>query len=195
MSREAVVQVRASAKALLAFGEITLKLLQHEKRRRGKQSLHDLIREIVDLLQPYLALRHVTVDYDFTTETVLAWGSRAAYEAILTNLINNSLRAFTQRNSVSFENQDAPNIARKIVFRTRRALSRLFLTVEDSGPGIIGISIEDIWLPGKTTTEEGTGLGLTIVRDAIADLGGTISVNAKGSVGGAQFNLEFPARD
>ena len=64
-----------------------------------------------------------------------------------------------------------------------------------SRPGIVGIAVEDIWLPGKTTTEEGTGLGLTIVRDAIADLSGTISAEAKGSLGGAQFNLEFPARD
>jgi signal transduction histidine kinase len=195
MSSEAVAQVRSSANALLAFGEITLKLLQHEKRRRGKQSLHDLIREVVDLLQPYLVLRNVSVDYDVTGEAAVVWGSRAAYEAIFTNLINNSLRAFARQRSTESDRSKSKDTPRRILFRTRRAGARLFLTVEDNGPGIVGISVEDIWLPGKTTTEEGTGLGLTIVRDAVADLGGTISAEAKGQLGGAQFNLEFPARD
>ncbi len=125
----------------------------------------------------------------------MSWGIRAAYEPILTKLNNNSFRAFARQDSAPPESQDTPNVTRRIVFRTRRAGSRLFLTVEDNGPGIVGMSVEDIWLPGKTTTEEGTGLGLTIVRDAVADLGGTISAEAKGSLGGAQFNLEFPARD
>ncbi|HWX18480.1 MAG TPA: ATP-binding protein [Candidatus Binatia bacterium] len=195
MSREAVTQVRGSAGALLAFGEVTLKLLQHEKRRRGKQPLHDLIREIMELLQPYLSLRQVKVDYDLTNEPAIVWGSRASYESIFTNLINNSLRAFARQSTTGTDTPDNPNSIRRILFRTRRAGARLFVTFEDNGPGIIGISVEDIWLPGKTTTEEGTGLGLTIVRDAVADLGGTISAEATGALGGAQFNLEFPAKD
>ncbi|HEX7861124.1 MAG TPA: ATP-binding protein [Verrucomicrobiae bacterium] len=193
LSGEAVTQVRASANALLAFGEVTLKLLQHEKRRRGKQSLHEMIYEVIELLRPYLALRHVNPEYDFTAEPDYTWGSRAAYEAILTNLINNSLRAFA-RQSTTPEIEEVPT-SRRILFRTRKAGTRLFLTVEDNGPGIVGISTEDIWLPGKTTTEEGTGLGLTIVRDAVGDLGGSISADAHGGLGGAKFNLEFPARD
>jgi len=195
MSREAVTQVRGSAGALLAFGEVTLKLLQHEKRRRGKQPLHDLIREIVDLLQPYLSLRQVKVDYDLTIDPANVWGSRATYESVFTNLINNSLRAFARQSATGVDTADSPDSGRLILFRTRRAGTRLFVTVEDNGPGIVGISVEDIWLPGKTTTEEGTGLGLTIVRDAVADLGGTISAEARGALGGAQFNIEFPAKD
>ena len=195
MSREAVMQVNNSARALLAFAEVTLKLLQHEKRRRGKQQLHDLIREIVGLLQPYLDLRQVKVEYDLTSEKAVVWGSRAAYEAIFTNLINNSLRAFARRSAADSNSPDNPENDRRILFRTRRAGNRLFVTVEDNGPGIVGISVEDIWLPGKTTTEEGTGLGLTIVRDSVADLGGTISAEARGALGGAQFNLEFAVKE
>ena len=159
----------------------------------GSNHFINIVTEIIALLQPYLTLRHVSVEFDFTADSVFTWGSRAAYEAILTNLINNSLRAFARQSSPP-DKEDIPGI-RQIVFRTRRAGSRLFLTVEDNGPGIVGISIEDVWLPGKTTTEEGTGLGLTIVRDAVADLGGNITADAHGALGGARFNLEFPARD
>lgn len=62
----------------------------------------------------------------------------------------------------------------------------------DSGPGIRGLEIKDIWLPGQTTTPGGTGLGLTIVRDVVADLGGTVTAVPSGEMGGAEVAIELP---
>jgi C4-dicarboxylate-specific signal transduction histidine kinase len=66
------------------------------------------------------------------------------------------------------------------------------LRVADSGPGIQGITVKNIWLPGETTYPNGTGLGLTIVQDSVRDLGGSVDVIPKGALGGAEFVVEIP---
>jgi len=54
------------------------------------------------------------------------------------------------------------------------------------------VTLSEIWLPGQTTTPGGTGLGLTIVKDTITDLGGDIYAIANGELGGAEFVIELP---
>ena len=66
------------------------------------------------------------------------------------------------------------------------------LRVLDNGPGIVGISKDDIWLPGETTRKNGTGLGLTIVRDTVSDLSGRVDAVERGEIGGAEIIVELP---
>ena len=66
------------------------------------------------------------------------------------------------------------------------------LAIMDNGPGIVNIKLNEIWLPGRTTIPGGTGFGLTIVRDAVTDLGGTVSAIANGETGGAEFVVKLP---
>jgi signal transduction histidine kinase len=49
-------------------------------------------------------------------------------------------------------------------------------------------------LPGKTTTEKGTGLGLTIVKDVIDELRGRIEAEAHCELGGASFTITLPLK-
>ncbi len=64
--------------------------------------------------------------------------------------------------------------------------------MNDNGPGIRGLDLKEIWLPGQTTTPGGTGLGLTIVRDAVLELGGDVIARSSGPLGGAEFQVVFP---
>ncbi len=195
VSQGSVDRIRRAARALLSFSQITLRLLEHEKRHRGRLEMHGLIRETVDLLRPYFELRHVRERYEFEQVDLWTWGSRAAFEAVLTNLITNSLQAFARGDLVSTDvTSDDAAEDRLILFRTKLHGRRIRLSVMDNGPGITGLSVEDIWLPGKTTTERGSGIGLTIVKDVIADLGGSAEAVAHGELGGAQFIMELPAK-
>ena len=81
---------------------------------------------------------------------------------------------------------------RKIFVKTIVEENILTLSVSDNGPGINGINLKDIWLPGQTSNPNGTGLGLTIVRDAVYDLGGKVRANANGEYGGADIIVEIP---
>ena len=100
----------------------------------------------------------------------------------ITNLLNNCLTAF----------EKSTRDARKILLLTEVIDVTFVLTVADNGPGIEGISLRDIWLPGETTQSNGTGLGLAIVHDAVVDLGGRVRALAHGRLGGAELTIELP---
>jgi len=81
-----------------------------------------------------------------------------------------------------------------ITLRTRRgAPGAVVLEVDDDGPGIPEGSRARVFDPFFTTKPagQGTGLGLWLVYNAVATLGGSIRADASPS-GGARFRLEFP---
>lgn len=193
LSLASLRRIHSSAQALLAFSNVTLRLLDHEKRNRGRQNLHRLIGEIVELLKPYLDHRDAEVFLDFKMEEPVVYGSRAAIESIFTNLIINSLRAFAR----DYSDVDDADVSseRSILIRTQKLGDRVRITFMDSGPGIKDISVDDIWIAGRTTTPKGSGLGLCIVRDTIEDMGGTIGAEANGTeLNGAEFTIELPLK-
>jgi C4-dicarboxylate-specific signal transduction histidine kinase len=111
-------------------------------------------------------------------------GSEAAIESIIANLLNNSL--------ASFERSRSPAKQRVIEIETTVEDGNITCIVSDNGPGIHGLAVDSIWLPGQTTRSGGTGLGLTIVRDTVADLGGSVRAESQGKLGGADFIFSFP---
>ena len=64
-------------------------------------------------------------------------------------------------------------------------------TVEDGGPGVPAERREEIFTPFFTTRQQGTGLGLALVRRIAEAHGGRVEVQAS-SLGGARFDLELP---
>ena len=167
---------------LSVLGTATLNLLDHEKRRPERIDLHDLIKDILKTYGPLLTGRDVKVVPKLAPGNPFLRAQRAAIESILTNLLNNSMAAF----------EDAQVQQRVIEIATQIDEHRWLLSVSDNGPGIHGISKSDIWLPGRTTRKHGTGLGLTIVRDATKDLGGRVRATESGKLGGAVITVELP---
>jgi signal transduction histidine kinase len=178
-----VEAVLNSISTLGVLGTTTLSLIAHEKRRAGRVDVHKTIERVCDMFVPFLRGRDVKWDGpDFCAGAPYLRGTEAALESIVTNLLNNSLAAF----------EAAGTAKRQIVVRTE-IMDRIFvLRVLDSGPGIQGVSMKDIWLPGVTTRPNGTGLGLTIVRDAVIDLGGSVDAVEQSELGGAEIVIELP---
>lgn len=175
-------KITEAVSSLGVLSAATLDLVSEEKRRVGKVSLHRVIRNVAEIFEPFLVGRKVGLDLDLASggEPYLR-GSEAAVESILTNLINNSVTAFEQ--------SETPE--RRILIHSRIVDNMCEITVADNGPGIEGISLKDIWLPGQTLRQGGTGLGLTIVRDTAIDLGGTVQAIAHGQLEGASFVIRL----
>ncbi len=189
-SSRAVKRILLEANAIYSFSNVTLRLLEHEKRRSARHSIHQLIDETAELLAPYFEARETLLERDYASEDLKIWCPRAAFEAIFTNLLTNALQAFEAR-----AKSGAPAGTRRIHIQTRRAGSVAVIRVQDNGPGIEKLAIEEIWQPGKTTTEKGTGLGLTIVKDVIEELRGRIEAEAHGELGGASFTITVPLKN
>lgn len=177
-----VGRIKSAADSLDAFTHLTLNFVQRDKRRAGRVDVHEVINRLRDSFKPLLESRKTKLETDFEPRPPFILGSEAALESVLTNLVLNSLKAL----------ETGKQQERRILIRTRRSATRLELRVLDTGPGIRGLSVEDIWLPGQTTAPDGTGLGLTIVKDTVVDLEGQALAIAKGELGGAEFVLDFP---
>ena len=177
-----VTGIRRAVNSLSVLGNATLKLLDHDKRRLSRVDLHDVLREVVGTFRPFLDGRNVATAVCLCSGNPYVRGSRAAIESIVTNLLNNSLTAF----------ESAGTMGRRIELATSVEDGRWRLAVSDNGPGITDISTRDIWLPGRTTRRNGTGLGLTIVRDAVRDLDGDVDAREHGGLGGAEIIVEIP---
>jgi signal transduction histidine kinase len=189
-SSQAVKRIHREAKAIYSFSSVTLKLLEHEKRRSGSHPVHQLIDETVELLRPYLDARETIIDCDYTSGEPKIWCTKAAFEAILTNLLTNSLQAFELSSKTG-----KPLDSRRIFIQTRISGETIIIRVLDNGPGIDELSVNDIWIAGKTTTERGTGLGLAIVKDVVEDLRGRVEAEAHGELGGAAFTITLPLKN
>lgn len=171
-----------SVDSLGALNATTLSLIDHDKRRVGRVDVHLVITRVFDMFSPFLSGRDVRWTLELAQFTPFLRGSEAAVESIITNLLNNSLAAF----------EWAGTAIRKIRVRTDIISSLMTLRISDSGPGIDGVSTKDIWLPGVTTRPNGTGLGLTIVRDATLDMGGNVDAMEHCDLGGAEIVVELP---
>jgi signal transduction histidine kinase len=178
---KSINNISRSVNSLAVLGNATLNLLQHEKRRVVKVDFHEVIENVLVIFSPFLEGRDIKVTKKLFAGNPYLRSSEAAIESIITNLLNNSISAL--------ENSSA---ARDIFLETEVHENVLIFTVSDNGPGIKGINLKDIWLPGQTTNPNGTGLGLTIVRDAVHDLSGKVKAVASGKLGGADIIIEIP---
>ena len=176
--------VKRSAELVARFATLPLGMLKKSKRRRTIVDVNEAICDTLALLGPYLEDARVVVTSTLSDDTPHVQGSVADIEAIMSNLLTNSVKAFKTR--------DAGLGERTVAVRSSVAGERVLVGVLDNGPGIRPQLADRVWLPGVTSDENGTGLGLTIVRDTVVDLGGETRAIPKGELGGAEFIIDLP---
>ena len=147
--------VRRSSELLARFATLPLGLLRKSKRRRTILDVNNAVNDALALFEPYLLDAHIETVREFSAEPGQVRCSISAIESVLSNLITNSVKAFKQE-GVHIAN-------RRLLVRTSVTSDRVLINVLDSGPGISVRLGDSIWLPGVTSDENGTGLGLTIV--------------------------------
>jgi C4-dicarboxylate-specific signal transduction histidine kinase len=177
-------RILRSCSSLKAYMNIPIRLLRKGKRRVASLDINDVISDIVALLSPLASAANVRIDLELARPLPSVRGTAAAVEAIGANLLTNAIAALIS--------PAGPLEDRRILIQTQMYKEGLVIEVADNGPGIKDIPVGDIWLPGKSTRAGGTGLGLTIVRDAVLDLGGNVVVESPGSLGGADFIVTLP---
>ena len=176
--------VKRSAELISRFATLPLGMLKRSKRRRTVLEINEVVSDTLLLLDPYLQDARIETTCELSDDAGHVHSSVAAIEAILSNLITNSVKAFKR--------PDAELGNRRLIVRTDVGGNDVLIVVLDNGPGISASPVERIWLPGFTTDENGTGLGLTIVRDTVAELRGVAEVISQGELGGAEFTIKIP---
>jgi two-component system C4-dicarboxylate transport sensor histidine kinase DctB len=135
------------------------------------------------LFEPQLRKQKVVVERPTTGSPWIAWCDRNRLQQVLVNLISNALDAM------------ADSAERRLSFSvTQAAAGELALAVTDSGLGLSEEALEHLFEPFFTTKQpgEGLGLGLTISRDILRELGGDLLASPAAGAG-ARFVILLPA--
>lgn len=174
LTNDMVTQVDELAALVTDLGE----LARGERSEGAVEALRldECLDECIDTARTYARIKDITIDVAITPSTVL--GRRDRLIRAVSNLLTNAVK-FTPANG---------RIAVSAVGGT--------ITVSDSGAGI---SEEDqpfifdrFWRAASARALPGSGLGLSIVAQVIAELGGTLSVDRDPTLGGARFTITLP---
>ena len=187
--------ISTSAKTLVALID---EVLDFSKIEAGKIELRpapfeiaDAAQSVIELLAPRArdkGLEICWLAYPDLPRTVI--GDEMRVRQILMNLLGNAIK-FTEQGGVALVLGRSPERA------NADAPVRLRLTVRDTGPGVPLDAIDRIFAEfeqadsGPTRRHGGTGLGLTISKRLIDEMGGTIAI-ASVPGEGASFTVDLP---
>lgn len=142
-------------------------------------SVRDLFSSVSTLIKPKLEEKKVGLEIEFSEEDLIIESDFGLMQQVLINLFNNSLYALN--------NQTDPKIKLTIQIFPKK----LSVEVFDNGPGITADLLEDIFVPFFTTRKDGSGLGLSLVKQIIISHGGSISVDSVVNEY-TRFQIELP---
>ena len=150
--------------------------------------MNALIEDVLTLAREGKAVTDTeTIDLAVLTER--CWRNVATAEATLETDLSRSLEADEGRLQQLLENliRNAVEYGGTDVTVTIVGLQDGFY-VADDGPGIPEDHLDDVLTPGYSTSEEGTGFGLAIVKE-VADAHGWETAVSNGSKGGARIEV------
>lgn len=159
-------------------------------------SLHQLLKETHQTLAPKAASQ--AIDYALIIDDNLPhWGriDPHRFAQIFLNLLGNALK-FTEQGMITTRARFEPS-------QLDTNAGHLILEVEDTGIGIPNEYIEHIFEPfvqletqtkyGNDNSLRGNGLGLSITRNLIKNLGGSITISSQVNVGSI-FKVDLPIK-
>jgi len=132
-------------------------------------------REAVERLRPWAGAQDHKIDIRVKNPSKLR-GDPVAVREALQNLVENAVKHTPAGTSICVTVGPDKTI-----------------TVEDSGPGLANEAPDQLFQPFRkgNSASAGSGLGLTIVRQAVELHRGSIQVGRSSSLGGAMFRLSF----
>jgi len=164
--------------------DLSRQLLDFSRQDSGaklqKMNLRTETEEAVSIVRQ-LAPAAVTVNTGIMSEDIEVSGRDGMMQHILMNLCKNAFHAM----------EDSEKKQLDIVLR--KAEGGAELQVRDTGSGISRDALERIFEPFYTTkgSRQGTGLGLSVIRNIMHSIGGTIHVDSTPGEGTC-FTLYFP---
>jgi two-component system sensor histidine kinase MprB len=175
LTNDMVTQVDELASLVTDLGE----LARGERSEGAVVSLRldECVDVCVDTARTYARIKDITIDSEVEPSSIE--GRRDRLERAISNLLTNAVK-FTPQGG-----------------RIKVASSSGTVSVSDSGPGINNADIPFIfdrfWRSASSRALPGSGLGLSIVAQVVAEFHGTVSVGRDAELGGARFTITIPS--
>src|SRR6185503_6481877 len=159
-------------------------LLERTHRRKiafEPTDINAAVQELAMLVGPMLESRNIKSEITLEEDLPCVSADRESLHQVFLNLVNNSCDAMPNGGEL------------EISTRYIRQNLQVEITFSDSGAGIAPNVVEHLFEPMFTTKQSGSGLGLVIARDIIAEHRGRIELFSGSS--GAVFLLALPVAE
>jgi nitrogen fixation/metabolism regulation signal transduction histidine kinase len=176
---EALETVTRRSQGLLHFVQNHRRLTKHLVTQIEVAPVQRIFARLQRLLSNDLAARDIRLTTSVEPETLEISADIELLDQALINLVRNAIEAL----------RDAP--AGLISLSAHRDPDgRVAIVVADNGPGIAPDQREKIFVPFFTTKRQGSGVGLTLVRQIATAHGATVDVSSTPG-GGATVSMRF----
>ncbi|MBZ4643792.1 MAG: histidine kinase [Deferribacteraceae bacterium] len=160
-----------------------LTLSKNQKKEFEKINLDQVIKETVSLIEKILP-ENISISY-------LNFASGCEIKTVAT-MLKQILINLAQNSAEALKNTEKAFISIVVEKTSIKLMDFIKIDFKDNGKGISGEKIDKIFDPFFTTNEKsGTGLGLTMVKILVKELGGFIDVNSKYGEGTC-FSIYLP---
>ena len=187
---ESVEQILKGGRHLLDLINEVLDIARIESRTLSLSiepvSVHEVIREAVDLVLPLAAKRGIAVHASGSDPASFVLADRQRLKQAMLNLLANAVKYNHEGGSATVS--------------VDRMADSITIRVRDTGPGIRSEDQERLFsrfdrLGAERTGIEGTGLGLALTKALVEGMGGSIGVESEMGTGSTFWLSLRPAED
>lgn len=179
--REIVAQVLEQIKRLDKTATDLLYFGRPGKPEFAFANINALVKKILFFVSQHPEARGIHRVKELTRDLPAVWVDEKQIQQVLLNVIINAVQSMGDGGTLTIETGTVVRDGREWV-RVR---------VADTGRGIPPEELDKIFVPFHTTKTQGTGLGLPICRQLLAQHGGSIKVESRPGEG-TTFIIELP---
>jgi PAS domain S-box-containing protein len=180
MMKRQVGQLSRLVDDLLEISRITLGKID---LRKEVVDFADVLASAMDSTVPVVSESNCSVGIDVPQEPVHLYADGARIAQVISNLLNNALKYTPQGG--------------EIALTARLQGDELVVSVRDNGRGIEPEAIDEVFTMfaqprGSSSSHDGLGVGLALVRSIVEMHGGSVSAASEGLGKGSEFTVRLP---
>jgi len=150
---------------------------------RDRLNINDAITEVIALIRGEVQRNRISLRTKLSTDVPLVLGDRIQLQQVILNLILNAMEAMSDV---------SPQLGELLVSSTKDGPNGALVSVQDSGTGLDGTALDQLFEAFYTTKAHGMGIGLAVSRTIIQAHGGRLWA-APNVPRGAIFQFTLPA--
>lgn len=177
-ARKLVTAIAAEVDRLSDISETYLKFVRIPRADRQHEDLGAIVTSVLEFARADLQRAGVESKVEVERDVPEILADEGQIRQAVLNLVRNAREAMAEGGRLEVR-----------VYRDVEG--NACVRVRDTGPGVDPENVDRIFAPFFSTKRKGTGLGLLLVQQVLADHGGRVAVsNVEG--GGTAFELVFP---